>query len=75
MKISKATERLILDIAAGYNDPFRVCAEPFGLKSGIKAGLINLTADRKVSLTSAGCDVARSIWSAPANPYKFTCPV
>jgi len=75
MKTSKATQRLILDIAAGYTNPFRVCAEPFGLKAGVKAGLLEITADRKVVLTTSGANVARSIWDSNDNPYKYPCPV
>lgn len=36
VKVTRAAERLIIDVAAGYDNPFRVSEQPFGLKECIK---------------------------------------
>lgn len=73
--VTKPVERLIRDILAGYNDPFRYYEMPAGWRPALKADLVSRLDNGRVQLTARGLQVAAALADSPydhkAEPLKI----
>lgn len=67
--IPKSAERLIRDIAAGYDDPFRLLEMPAGWRPAVKAGLVERLDNGRVRLTARG-EQAASLFAGTTYDHK-----